>query len=315
MSIDIMNRIWWRDFGSLLAPIQEDHPGSEKNFAWTLLAMADAAGDEGFCWPAVETIARKARLSPRAVQMALKQAEVVGLIRRRHRRDSSTQYVFNLEMLPHVERPRRSKERGPIEHFEEELDLFGTGAGDSPGLAPGVQGIRGTGAGDSLTGESGAPRTVIEPSGGESSDSLDDLLCRSVWEGWEAVRTSYPNLAAAPPMTDERRKAVIRRTEEHVGKKASAGARAELWRIVFEQVAGSKLLTGQATDWPGATLDWVVKKSNFSKIVGKQYGNGRDAIGTASRGDRSAVEAGSAALSIVRSHRDRAGSGRASYSR
>lgn len=307
MSIDIMNRIWWRDFGPVLAPIQDDHPGSEKNFAWTMLSLADSAGDEGFCWPAVETIARKARLSPRAVQMALKQAEVVGILRRRHRRDSSTQYVFVLDKLPHVERPKRAKERGPLEHFEEQEELFLTGAGDSPVDPARVNPVRRTGAGDSLTGAGDAPRTINESSG-ENHHSLDALFAR-VERGWNELVEHHPDMARFPPLTDERKSLIARRTDDHAGKKASDEDKEKLWALVFEQIGGSKLLTGQSTDWQGATLDWTLRKANFSKIVGLQYGNGRDAVGTAGRGDRSSVEAGHEALGLVRSHRDRTADG------
>lgn len=43
-----------------------------------LLAMADFANDEGLCWPSVATLAKKARLSDRQAQRALRELESDG---------------------------------------------------------------------------------------------------------------------------------------------------------------------------------------------------------------------------------------------
>ena len=69
MSIKIMAAVWESapvDSGKLLV----------------LLALADHARDDGSCWPAVSTIASKARLSTRQTQRALSELEQAGLISR-----------------------------------------------------------------------------------------------------------------------------------------------------------------------------------------------------------------------------------------
>ncbi len=45
-----------------------------------LLALADWANDDGFCWPAVPTLARKARMKDRNAQLILKKLEGEGFI-------------------------------------------------------------------------------------------------------------------------------------------------------------------------------------------------------------------------------------------
>ena len=94
MSIDIMNRIWWR----------EDIPMVEKFVA---MALADAANDEGVAYPAIATIALKCSCSERSVQKAVKALCGKGLLRRRERQDRSSFYIFVLDNLPLIERERR----------------------------------------------------------------------------------------------------------------------------------------------------------------------------------------------------------------
>lgn len=59
MSIRIMTQVW------------EDRRTASQSELVLLLAMADWADDNGFCWPSVTQLANKARLSDRAVQQIL----------------------------------------------------------------------------------------------------------------------------------------------------------------------------------------------------------------------------------------------------
>src|SRR6516225_1438614 len=47
-----------------------------------LLALADWANDDGYCWPTITALAAKARLSERAVQQILGRLTTTGRIRR-----------------------------------------------------------------------------------------------------------------------------------------------------------------------------------------------------------------------------------------
>ena len=52
MSIKVMNRVW----------DESQHKGST---LLLLLAIADHAADDGYCWPNVKTLAQKIRMSRR----------------------------------------------------------------------------------------------------------------------------------------------------------------------------------------------------------------------------------------------------------
>jgi hypothetical protein len=284
VSIDIMNRLWWReDFDEILAPIQEEHPGSGKNLKWTLLAMADTASDDGFCWPAIETVARKSSLSRRAVQMAIRQAEKIGILKRRHRNDASTQYVFQIDRLPHVDRPRRAKERGPLDHLaDEEPDLFGTGAQPAPVTGAGDSR---RGAGDSQTGAGPAPRTINEPSEETSFlDSGDLAIARPpldeyVEQRWHEMKAAHPGIADVRKIDDGLKHAIGLRASQHARAGEDGYA---VWDEFFETVATSRFLTGRAP--PGRdrdtpfklSLPWALKAHNFREIIGGKYNGDRD---------------------------------------
>jgi hypothetical protein len=81
------------------------------NWAWgqaltptlklVLMALADAADDQGVCWPSVSTLARKCTVSTRTVQRALRTLVDQNLLiaEPRHRRDgSSTSNRYRLRM-------------------------------------------------------------------------------------------------------------------------------------------------------------------------------------------------------------------------
>lgn len=67
MSLDVLTAIW-RD------------PPCKGGDLLCLLAIADNADDDGYAWPAVETIARKAAISERGAQKCLKKLADAGLI-------------------------------------------------------------------------------------------------------------------------------------------------------------------------------------------------------------------------------------------
>lgn len=72
MSIKIMTHVW-------------EHSPSTGSKRLVLLALADNANDDGYCWPSLETIASKCRLTRRYTINLLDQLEADGEIRRRRR--------------------------------------------------------------------------------------------------------------------------------------------------------------------------------------------------------------------------------------
>lgn len=65
MSIKVMTEVW-------------DEAPFKGGDLLVLLALADFANDDGRCYPAVETIARKTRLTTRAVQLAMREMAAEG---------------------------------------------------------------------------------------------------------------------------------------------------------------------------------------------------------------------------------------------
>lgn len=288
MSIDIMNRLWWRSFAEIAdEEFQALHPGSARNLKWTLVAMADMASDDGFCWPAIKTVAIKASLSPRAVQMAIRQAEAIGILRRRHRHDASTQYVFVLDTLPHVDRPQRSKEKGPIDHFEEpETDLFGRGAGPAPLPDSGVQGLHHPPAGDSLPPAQPAPRNVRETSNETPSRISGDLqspaatLVEHIEARWQEIVDANEGRIAAIRKID----AGLKRTIEIRARQHARDGETDfqVWDELLENIATSRFLRGLVPPGPGRetsfrlSLPWACTASHFREIINGKYNQNRD---------------------------------------
>lgn len=67
MSIRIMAAVW-------------DHAEAEGGELLVLLALADHAGDDGWCYPSVAGLAQKARLSTRQVRTCIRRLEAKGLV-------------------------------------------------------------------------------------------------------------------------------------------------------------------------------------------------------------------------------------------
>lgn len=99
MSIHVMNLVWGIRAGELTTAQR-----------FVLLALADAADDDGGCFPGVEYIAEKVDLHERTARRHLDALEEYGWFRRvrRHMRSSYTYYI-DIEKLNDLQRPRRIK--------------------------------------------------------------------------------------------------------------------------------------------------------------------------------------------------------------
>lgn len=106
-----------------------------------LLALCDAANDQGECYPSVNNLMDKCSLGERTIQEAVADLEAEGYLRREFRRGRSTVYW----MTPAVGAPRAN--RTPA----------GTAPTPAPTAPPPPRQPHPTPA-------AGAPRTIIEPS-------------------------------------------------------------------------------------------------------------------------------------------------------
>lgn len=322
-----MDRVFCRD----------DLPTMEK---WVAIALADVCNDEGVGWPAVSTLAEKCSCSERTVQNALRGLEGKHLLRIIKRKDRSSMYVFNLAAMPKVERERRYKERGPHAELiaaEDELDLFispeistrkSTGASPAP-----VQITTGTGAGDSVRGESPAPRTVIEPSI-EPSDSGDfkspDAVLDSenqvlaieptasfVEREWKELTEKHPGIAAVRKIDEGLRHSLELRGKQHA---LEGETPIDVWRMALACVAASPFLRGEAPPGPGRerpfrlTLGWMATASHFREILGGKYSDNRNPNAPPTHSDTGrrlgpSEQAYNLSLARLRSARERGRSG------
>lgn len=99
MSIDVMNAVW-----------KSTLEGTCHRFV--LLALADRADEDGYCWPGITNIMDKTDLSRSSVKRSLRHLEAEQLLSVAPRftkegdRDSNM-YLINVELLRKMERPRR----------------------------------------------------------------------------------------------------------------------------------------------------------------------------------------------------------------
>ncbi|PPT23082.1 helix-turn-helix domain-containing protein [Xanthomonas arboricola] len=169
-----------------------------------LISMADQANDDGVCWPAVGTIARRCCLSERAVRSAMDHLEAVGILARERRFNSSSNYTVTPAKYDESKSPAKGKRKVG------KAAISGTapGAGDAPhaGGAPdapqGAPAAGGPAPGAGLDLHGAPPNrhiTLIEPSGEPSSpaglaappaaDAETELqaACRCTWAAYAAA--------------------------------------------------------------------------------------------------------------------------------
>lgn len=86
MSIDLIKWVW----------TETETTGSTR---LVLLVLADQANDQGYCWPSMKTISKKANLSRRYVINILRELEEKGLLQKRKRLDENGDYTSNMYRL------------------------------------------------------------------------------------------------------------------------------------------------------------------------------------------------------------------------
>lgn len=277
MSIDIMNRIWWRD----------DLPTMEKFVA---LALANMAGDDdAACYPAVDTLARICGCVPRTIQNCTKRLESKGLLKIYTRKDRSNYYVFNMANLPIVSRPLRGrKERRIMVDIDLEPDLFAENERVQE-IHPSAEPPFPTGESGSMTGESGSmtgagdsPINHIEPSeetteesGGVSppATSVELSLSDFIKTEWDKLKARYPKMGECRKVLPSQLEIAKERAQQHrVGNQSDI----EVWREVLDKVARSRFQTGRVDPTKGRnryklTLSELLKTHIFRETMNGKY--------------------------------------------
>jgi hypothetical protein len=86
MSIELMAKVW-----------KSKYEGTE---LLIYLSLADSANDEGICWPSVETISRKCKVTPRHVTRVISKLETEGAVKRKPRRGTTNLYQVLAPLTP-----------------------------------------------------------------------------------------------------------------------------------------------------------------------------------------------------------------------
>ena len=90
MSVKVMSLVW-------------DHGPESSTDRFVLLALADYADDNGECWPAIATLARKCQISERTVIRAINRLRSDGYLVRSKRQSTSNYYtIVSDKMTPSV---------------------------------------------------------------------------------------------------------------------------------------------------------------------------------------------------------------------
>ncbi len=264
----MMNRIWWR----------EDIPMTEKFVA---LALADRADDEGICWPAVETIAIKCSCTTRTVQNAVKALCAKGFLRKLERTNNSSYYLFNLEVMPVMEQPKRKKEKHPladkITGESHDIDLFSTGEShDMTGESHDVDGCRRFTRDVRETLEETTSRLSGDLASPAVSESMspDAKTISYVEHCWEHLKNDHPMVAMPRKIDEGLAKMIVQRAAAHA-KDGETGV--DVWHAVFVEIRASQFLCGRTAPGPGRdksftlSLGWLCRPGNFREVINGKY--------------------------------------------
>ncbi len=177
MSINVMTRVWNRSRST----------GAQ---LLLVLALADHCNDDGICWPGVNHLAQKTRMSERSVQRMIKKAENDGevYVIRDNGRDRTNQYFVVVGLDPdqiievltkrlHINRSEASQVALEISiKGDKVVTDIGTKKGDKPGKRVTIRARKGDRAmspepsinphyepSEEPSREGGASRTAMEP--------------------------------------------------------------------------------------------------------------------------------------------------------
>jgi hypothetical protein len=192
-----------------------------------LLALADFADDDGVCWPAVCTIAQKARISERSAQRSIRKMADDGLIEIDD--NAGPKGANRYRVKPVTDWPKSDEE--PAESEPEGGDNLAPPQNDE-GVTPVAQGVTPVTSG----GDTGVTRTVIEPS-------------------------------LNPPEERERASANGREGQDEGNAKpdsATVPGAADFEKRVMRFCNGRGFDAGAWPDWDTSSLGWIAKQ--FAKL-------------------------------------------------
>lgn len=251
-----------------------------------LISLADQASDDGVCWPAVGTVAKRCCMSERAVRSAMDHLEQVGLVSRERRFNSSSVYKVTPAAYKQTEGlpPGRRKVGGGTPPAAGAVGAPHAGGAPGAGGAGNAGGESGAGgaappAGLGLHGAPdplhGAPPnhqlTIIEPS--EEPPIAPPVAARTKAElkadqeaelqaackaAWAAYRMAYATRYGVPPVRNEKVSSQMKDFVRRIGRSEAAEVAAwyvqsinEAWVVKACHDVGSLLSRAEAyrTQW------------------------------------------------------------------
>lgn len=287
MSIKLMIRVWWR-------------PDVRTMEKFVALALADIAHNDGSCYPSVERLAKMCSCTVRTVQIALRDLEKKGLLKRRRRKDRTDHYQLVLENWPLVEEPANSPKEREFTRAEYEYkrawdseydapmdDLFDpkpTGEDNSP-----VEKEDGRSKShrppkiSTSTPEADSPKPLEEPleeplekKGPENSDPATSVVISLrdfIQTEWDKLKADFPNMGSCRKVLDSQLELARDRARQH----ALAGqSDIDVWAEVFALVRKSRFQTGRVAPTNGRnryklTLSELLKTHIFRETMNGKY--------------------------------------------
>jgi hypothetical protein len=194
-----------------------------------LISLADQANDDGVCWPAIGTIAKRCCMSERAVRTAMDHLEAVGLLSRERRFNSSNVYSvtpgkFDASAAG-TKAKRKAKKSGTAPGAGGAADAGGAPA--APGDAPAAGGpARGAGL-EVRPVPPNRHTTLIEPSEEPPVPALAAPLSKAALEAqmqeackqtWAAYRTAYRLRHGVDPVRNAKVNTNVRDLVKRLGR-------------------------------------------------------------------------------------------------
>ncbi|MFL4597031.1 helix-turn-helix domain-containing protein [Stenotrophomonas maltophilia] len=216
-----------------------------------LISLADQANDEGVCWPAIATIGKRCCMSARAVRTAMDHLEVVGLLTRERRFNSSNVYAvtpdkFNADAA--AAKGKRKTAKGG--------DARGAGdaprAGGAPDAPPGAPHAVGDAPGAGLEVRPVPPNrhiTPIEPSdeppvpalvAPPTEEELEAQMQEACKATWTAYRTAYRLRHGVDPVRNAKVNTNVRGLVKRLGREEAPQV-ARWFLSVNEQYAAKRM--------------------------------------------------------------------------
>ena len=230
-----------------------------------LLALADHADDDGFCWPSIDRLVLFSGVQERTARYAIRELTTTGLLTfQQSNGRTANRYHLALDLAPDAglnvaKVVRQRKQSCPANPAPRAATLHHVQqpnpAPDAPNPAPDAP--------NPAPDAPEPPRTPIEPP--KEPPMLVDIgdPVRDAVAVWNEVCGSL--LPKVRDITQPRRKAMAGRLKDTFKTPG-------MWRRYCETIAGSEKLTGGIPGW-AATFDWATKPSSVTKVLEGNYAN------------------------------------------